>query len=275
MIGLRTVFPDMKPVMTLISLGFVAAVASGCGGNTTPPAAPGVAQDLPDGRTFLSSSVTEGGKPRALASESPISLAFDSGQLQADAGCNKFSGKARADGDRLAVDNLGGTEMGCADELMDQDKWLVDFLSSKPTWRMSGDELVLSGDDTKITFLDREVAQPDQPLRGTKWELDGLVDKDAASSLPAGVKADLTFREDGTVVGNGGCNELSARYTLRGSQLTVTEPVLTRMSCGPDADDLERIVVEVLKQKLEYRIEAGKLTLESKSGQALDFRAAK
>ena len=39
---------------------------------------------------------------------------------------------------------------------------------------------------------DREVADPDRPLEGTRWVVDGIVAGDAVLSIPAGVTAALT-----------------------------------------------------------------------------------
>lgn len=261
----------MKPILTLSMLVLILATIGGCGENLGA-AAPG----LPNGRTFLSTSVSEGGKPRPLVRGSRIQLIFAGGELRANAGCNSYSGRARMESDRLHVDGVGGTEMGCDPQLMDQDGWLIDFLASEPTLRRDGDTLVLTSEDTEVRLLDRAVAEPDRPLRGTRWEADGLFqgkgDEGIASSMPAGVRAWMTFGDDGRVSGNTGCNRFSARYTESGSRITFSGLSATRMACSGAADAVERVVLAVLEGPAEYAIEADVLTLRSSSGQGIGLR---
>jgi heat shock protein HslJ len=42
--------------------------------------------------------------------------------------------------------------MGCTQELMNQDTWLVDFLSAEPSWQLTGDVLVLTAGTTVLTL---------------------------------------------------------------------------------------------------------------------------
>ena len=87
----------------------------------------------------------------------------------------------------LVVPGMAMTEMACEPAaLMDQDTWLSAVLTSRPTVALDGDTLTLTADGAVITFVDREVADPDRPLEGTTWNVEGLVSNDAVSSIPAG-----------------------------------------------------------------------------------------
>ena len=69
------------------------------------------------GRTFLSESVTQDGRPLPLVAGTSIRLTFhDDGRLTASAGCNSMGGPVRTDGGRIAVADLATTEMGCDPE---------------------------------------------------------------------------------------------------------------------------------------------------------------
>lgn len=215
-----------------------------------------------EGRTFLSTGVTEDGSARELADGSRITLAFADGRLRATAGCNTMSGAYSLDGDTLEAEPLATTEMGCAADLMDQDSWLADLLTSGPTAVLDGDELTLTAGATVVSLLDRVVADPDRPLVGTVWRVDSLVSGETVASTPGGAEASMTFREDGTVEVMAGCNRGRGTWVEGDGTVTVSELALTRMACPGDGDELERSVLEVLEAgELQVQITAGSLRL--------------
>jgi heat shock protein HslJ len=162
----------------------------------------------------------------------------------------------------LVVEQLATTEMGCPDELMDQDTWLADLLTAEPALAADGDQLTLTTASTVLTLVDREVADPDRPLVGTSWRVDSLISDDAVSSVPAGAEASMTFGEDGTVQVSPGCNRGSGSYTQGEGTVTVGPLALTRMACQGPPDELERAVLEVLQAgELTVDITAASLTL--------------
>lgn len=262
----------MKSLLALSILAVILA-ATGCGDQRQPAAA---SADSLDDRTFLSTKVLEGSEERELVDGSRIRLAFTEDGLSANAGCNTMHGDTRVDGDRLQIDGMGGTEMGCEQELMKQDEWLQDFLTGGPTWRLAGDALVLSTGDTEIHLVDRKVADPDRPLEGTAWVVSELIDGSSGdgtvSSMPEGVRAHLKFGDDGRATGNAGCNTFTARFTRQGPQLAFSELTATRKACAGDADKVERAVFEVLESKVDFEIEADKLTLSAPSGKGIGLR---
>jgi heat shock protein HslJ len=126
------------------------------------------------GRTFLSESVTQDGRPLPLVVGTSIRLTFhDDGRLTASAGCNSMGGPVRTDGGRIAVADLATTEMGCDPERHAQDAWLAGFLTGRPAWRYEAPRLELRAGSTTVVLLDRAVADPDRPVEGTTWGLDG------------------------------------------------------------------------------------------------------
>jgi heat shock protein HslJ len=102
----------------------------------------------------VSVSVTENGEPRPLVAGTRIELTFEArdedGSLALRAGCNILGAGLRITPSRLVVDAVGGTEMGCADELHRQDRWVASFFGSDPAWRLDGDRLTLTSDATVI-----------------------------------------------------------------------------------------------------------------------------
>jgi len=226
----------------------------GCGGGSRAPGPTG--QSL-DGRTFLSTTV-EG---RTLVRGSMLRLAFSNGQVSANAGCNSTSGPYRIDGDRLAIDALAMTEMGCDPPLMEQDQWVADLLDGASV-ALDGDTLTLTKGVIHLILLDREMADPDRPLRGTRWVVDGLISGGAVSSVPLGVTTALTF-SDGRVDVEAGCNRGGGTIQVTDTTIAFGPIGLTKVACAPEVMSVEQAVTAVLSGTNGYMIEAGTLTLDA------------
>ncbi len=229
-----------------------------------------------DGRTFLSTSVT----PRDLVPGSQIRLTFDDGSLSAQAGCNSMGAdNVRVDGGRLVV--TGGlfmTEMGCEEPLMAQDEWLLDVLGSGPQITLGGDNLTLrTADGTLIELVDRRVADPDRPLTGTTWRLDGIISGTGpggtVSSIPEGVTSTLRITDDGQLQLSPGCNSGGGQVEIGDENLTFSPVVTTQMACADPQMRVEGAVARVVQEgDVAYSIEAARLTL-TRGDHGLVYRA--
>lgn len=250
----------------------VAACSGGAGGGAPTPGPSGSPPDGTgarglDGRTFLSTGI-EG---FILVAGNRVRIAFQDGRVSASGGCNSMSGPYALDGGRLIVRGLATTEMACDPPLMAQDTWLADLLDGA-TVALDGDVLTLAKGGVVLTLEDREVADPDRPLIGTRWVLDGLVSGDAVSSIPAGVTAALTF-SDGRVDVEAGCNQGGGPVEVTDASLAFGSIGLTKTACEPPAMAVEAAVIAVLSGGVAYAIEAGTLTLAA-GGAGLILRAA-
>lgn len=266
---MRTLLPLAVLLLLLTSCGTVdgqGGAGPGAAGRTFPSSL--------EGRTYLSTVVTEDGADRPLVEGSRVRLAFASGRVSAQAGCNTMAGDYRTDDGRLVVEQLSSTLMACSEELMRQDTWLSDLLEGGPSFTLDGDQLVLTSGATAITLLDRTVADPDRPLAGTVWRVDTLISQDAVSSTPRGAEASLTFGDGGTLEVHAGCNRGSGTWTSDGDTVTVSRVVLTQMACEGARAELERAVTDVLGAgRLQLEITADRLTLTGADGKGLGLRA--
>jgi heat shock protein HslJ len=90
----------------------------------------------------------------SLVPGSQIEMRFEKDSLSVSAGCNTLFGGATIDGDELVVPALASSKKACDDALMQQDSWLSDFLSSRPTIEVLDQDLWLShGQDTVIHLI--------------------------------------------------------------------------------------------------------------------------
>jgi heat shock protein HslJ len=104
------------------------------------------------------------------------------------------------------------------------------------------------------------------------WELETIVTGDAASSVPGGAVATLTFQPDGTVAVDTSCNTGSATVAVGETQMQFSPLALTKMACDPDRTEVERAIVALTLGPVDYRIESDVLTLASGTN-ALQWRA--
>lgn len=250
----------------IASVVVVAAAAACSQGAGKPAGALG-------GRTFLSESVTEDGRHRNLVPGTRISLSFEGGRVGATAGCNSMSGPVAVQRDRLVVGDLATTDIGCRPELHDQDSWLAGVLGADPAYVLDGNRLRLVAKGTAIDLLDRVVADPDRPLNGTVWRLDGIVDGDAVSSVPGQVRATARFVDGQVAIDVEDCNTGGASVDIGPAELVVGPLRMTTRACAAPQATVEAALVAVLRGRVAYRIEAALLTLDGAAGKGLVLRA--
>lgn len=244
----------------------VLVAATGCAANQPGQGTPNLR-----GKVYVSSSVTEQGKPRALVEGTKVDLRFtDDDRLIAKAGCNMIQGPVSLGDGKVSVAEISSTAMGCPNpELHQQDQWLTKLLDAKPSWKLDGANLVITGADTEI------VLAPEAPatLDGT-WLVDGLVTGDAVSSVPGGAKATIVFK-DGTIAVDDDCNYAGSAlpYEVDGQKITFKPGVKTAIGCAPNVVTVENALDAALdKGQITYQIDRNTLTLTNPSGAGLQLR---
>jgi heat shock protein HslJ len=246
----------------LILVACVAAVVAACSDGGASPSPTSL-----DGRTFLSTKVVG----HDLVPSSTVRLTFQGDQLGISAGCNHMGGAYSIADGTLTTGQMAMTDMACDEPLMAQDTWVAAFVGGAAV-DLAGDTLTLRHADVTMTLTDREVADPDRPLEGTRWVVDGIVTGDAVSSVPAGVTAALTI-SNGRMQVEAGCNSGGAPITSTDTTMTIGPLVLTKRACEPAAGAVEQAVTAVLAGEIGYEIEADVLTLTT-DGAGLMLRAA-
>ena len=255
----------------LSAVGLVVPMAFGvwgCGEEAAPSSG-----ELPDGRTFLSMSVVESGEPRPLVEGTRIRLDFGEGGLSVQTGCNYLDlGNVRQVDDRLVVGRQLFTEMACSQERMDQDDWVLEFMTSEPTVRLDGDTLWMTSGETTIELLDIEVATPDQPLVGPRWRINTIIDGQSETSYNAEPEAYLVFDADGTLRGRTACNAFSASYEVDGTTLSTSGLTTTKVACDDSGALIEAALYDVLRDGATIDIETRQLTLTSADGNGVSLQ---
>lgn len=243
----------------------------------------------PMGNAYLSTAVTEDGEPKQLVPKTRIRLEFarvpnknEDGPrvydvLRAHVGCNRMgaavaAGQLLTDGS-LWIDGLGGTAVGCKPPLRDQEEWLKTFLTSKPSWRLNGDELILASSGTTITLLDRKIAEPDFPLEGIRWTVvTTITNADLRQGYGRTEQAWISF-DRGRLTGWSGCNELSAVVARNNTELNFSDVAVTDRACTAETAAMQASILATLGSAVAYTIDYNQLTLLAPSGIGLDLKA--
>lgn len=185
-------------------------------------------------------------------------IRFDDGEIGGSAFCNLYGGTYEAGGDALRIEPGSMTMMGCEEPLMSMDSAFIGFLGSVISYQVDGASLTLDGSDLRLTFS----AEQPEPLVGTTWRVDGLVEGGTVSSTIAGTEPSLLLDPDGTVAGDASCNRFSGTYTLDGDRLSFSGLATTKMAC-PESGVMEQeaAILLALEATASFEIEGERLSL--------------
>lgn len=273
----------------LIAGLFGALLLAGCGAgpalSPSPPPEPTTAETSAAGTLDGSRWELVSIKGAPPLPDTTITLNFEHGTAGGVAGCNHYGAPYRLDGNRLKLEGMFTlTAMLCntPDGVMEQEQEYIDTLTqaafhSTATFRLvPGDASgrLEIGDALGIPLLvyQNRLRLPMDPaaLPGTNWRLAAL---EGEPLHAAGVT--LSFINDREVIGFAGCRRLYAAYQARGDRITF--PVLGMI--GPDCHENERLnlqestVSDAFSRASAYRLEGGRLDLQTEQGGVISFIA--
>jgi heat shock protein HslJ len=265
--GIRLGVVLAVPLMLLAACGDGGSGDTGTTGRSVP--------DL-DGTSWIATGITEAGRAHALVAGSELRVEFADGNISVHAGCNGMGGTYQLSADsELTVGPFAGTEMACAQPLMDQDAWLSGTVFASPlTAAVDGDTLTLSRQGLELVLTTRSMVSPDVLLEGTSWQLDGIQTGSSVSSVPAGTEVPtFLLAADGSVTLSTGCNGGRSTATVSGSTITFGPVMTTKKACADKAGrETESAVLAVLDGAVAWSITEKTLTL-TRGDRALVYRA--
>ena len=258
----------------LASALLVASVATGCRRDDATPRAAGPKVPMLEGRTFLSTAVTEAGSERPLVAGTRINLTFDRGTVRVSAGCNTMGGGYTLDGTSVVVTDGAQTAMGCDQARSTQDAWLFGLLRQRPTLTAQGDELLLAAGSTVIALRDKEVLIPDRPLTGVRWKLSSIIQGSDEQGSASSVNLDawIEFADNGTWSANFACNSGSGKYVVDGDRITTRDGMRTLIGCTDGRESVDATMIATLSAGPTFTIDGNQLSLRTGTG-GLDFEA--
>jgi len=90
-------------------------------------------------------------------------------------------------------------------------------------------------------------------LQGT-WKLTQFGSSDVMMPAVEDANASLTFADDGTVSGSGGCNSLGGTYEVKDSEITFGPITSTLMACDDTRNAQESFVTQSLTGTAHYEV---------------------
>jgi hypothetical protein len=96
-----------------------------------------IAAGPPWNRAYVALAVWRQQRLSPLVKGTRVQLAFSSaeeGRLDAGAGCNSLSFQVAFDAGQLIAQGPWSTLIACADQLAEQECWLIGLLTGRPTW---------------------------------------------------------------------------------------------------------------------------------------------
>lgn len=132
---------DARRALVALALG-ASAVASGCTDSYG---------EFPAGKTYSSVEAPDSYTP---VEGTTVRLEFVDDRISAEAGCNRLFGTVDTSQGRITIDSLGSTRMACPEALMEQDRWLSEFLTSTPRWSRDDGTMTLDNGNGRIVFAE-------------------------------------------------------------------------------------------------------------------------
>jgi heat shock protein HslJ len=206
-----------------------------------------------------------------------VTLTIDDGRASGTSACNQYSGTVDVTATSIRFSDLGGTEMGCDEPIMDFERAYPAALPRTTAAAKVGRQLVLSGSGVELRF-DPAMAPEDKPLVGTVWELQTLLNGSTASSTVRSLtrrSATLEFTAKGEMSGSTGCNSFGGSYELTNQTVTPGSLLTTQIGCPTGLAEQEAHVMAVLSGSFTVAIEGDQLTVTGGDERGLTYVAAK
>jgi heat shock protein HslJ len=195
----------------------------------------------------------------AVPANAGITAAFtEDGHLSGSAGCNDYNATYSVDASGgMSVGPIAETRKACADDINARERGYLDALQATSTWAIRSGTLTLTNPQGNVLSY----VGP-KGIEGS-WTLLSI----GGAQVPSTITATADFGSDGTVNGNGGCNDYNATYTAEGADgLTVSGLSATRKACDLSTSGIEALFLDGLQAATNFSIANDQLTIRTASG---------
>jgi heat shock protein HslJ len=214
------------------------------------------------------------GGPVPELSGNPITANFVDEIVAGSGGCNTYSASYTVDANLLSVEAMRSTGMACVEPVMSQEQLYLDNLTDVTRYAIVGEELRLYGDMPRplLTFG----ARISTGLTDVTWVAISVNNgQGGVTSIVDDSEITAVFAEEGSLMGNAGCNNYGADYEIEGEAMSIGPARSTRKACaGPEGVmEQEQAYLQALAKVANYSIAGDRLQLRDADGALqADFR---
>jgi heat shock protein HslJ len=158
--------------------------------------------------------------------DSTISLIFgDDMRVSGSSGCNTYGTAYSINEGAIAFEMAISTRMACmTDGVMEQESAYLQALPTVTTYEIVDDQLILTYDGGQLIFMALK-------LENTEWRLVSYGASDEPITVIGENPITLTFGDDMSVSGSGGCNTYGGGYAISNSTISFSDVFYTEMAC--------------------------------------------
>lgn len=198
-------------------------------------------------------------------------LAFSSGTAHGFGGCNQFTTSYTLDGPSLAIELPASTKMACEDVRMAFESVYLGALPQTASYAISGDTLELLDQSGSSVVTATGANGPAASGAPTSIVGDWTVTQvnngnQGVGTVPAEPVLTVTFLEDGSLGGFGGCNQFGGPYVIGGDTIGIGPLNATMMACGDPVDTVEQQLMVALQASTAWSLSGDQLELRDDSG---------
>ena len=200
-----------------------------------------------------------------IPSGTPITLQFALVKAAGFGGCNQFSTSYVSDGaSTLTFGPIASTRMACAGGGDVFETAYFAALARVRKYTIEDSTLTLSGENgaALLTYGEMAPATVEGP-----WIVTNVNNgTGGVSPVPTGISAAMSFLNDGTMEGFGGCNDFSGPYTVDGDSIAIGPLMSTMKACSDEINAFESQLLTALDNSTTWSVSAGTLDLRDGDG---------
>jgi len=238
----------------LLSLAGVASAQSPAASSAAPVLA---------GTEWNLVSTGSGGTQTPVPTGITATLQIDGTLAGGTSGCNRYMAQVSTTSGVVFTD-VAGTLMACPEPQMTFETAYLAALATVTDYTIADQTLSLT-DGSGNAVLVYQAAAP-ASIEGA-WVVTGYNNgKQGVESPPDGVVLTADFTPDGSVSGNGGCNNFNGGYSYTDTTIAIGPLMSTMMACGDPKDTVEQQYLAALQNATVWAINSGSLELRDASG---------
>ena len=245
-------------------------ISLAAGASAQSPAASPTAPTL-TGTEWNLVSTSSAGTQTPVPAGITATLQIDGTLAAGTSGCNRYMAQVTSMDPGLVFSDAASTMMACPDPQMSFETAYLAALKTVTDYAIADQTLSLLDASGSAVLVYQ--AAPAATVVGA-WVVTGYNNgKQGVESPPDGVVLTADFSADGSVSGNGGCNNFNGGYSYTDTTIAIGPLMSTMMACGDPKDTVEQQYLAALQNATSWSITSG--ALELRNGDALQVSFAR